>query len=127
MILVTGGTGLVGSHLLYQLIENGENVRAIYRTEKKVDAVKNVFSYYSSDYETLFDQIEWVEATLNDIPKLEEAFKNITHVYHCAAFISFDTKDYHTLRRINIEGTANMVKSLKLTRMNSISELQESR
>ncbi len=109
MILVTGGTGLVGSHLLYQLIENGENVRAIYRTEKKVDAVKNVFSYYSSDYETLFDQIEWVEATLNDIPKLEEAFKNITHVYHCAAFISFDTKDYHTLRRINIEGTANIV------------------
>ena len=109
MILVTGGTGLVGSHLLYKLIERGEKVKAIYRTKEKIKAVKHVFSYYSSNYEALFSNIEWIEATLNDIPSLEVAFKNVTQVYHCAAFISFDTKDYQALRRINIEGTANIV------------------
>ena len=30
-------------------------------------------------------------------------------MYHCAAFISFDTNDYFALRKINIEGTANLV------------------
>ena len=109
MILVTGGTGLVGSHLLYKLIERGKTVRAIYRTKKKIEAVKNVFSYYSSDYKAHFSKIEWVEATLNDIPSLEIAFKNVTHVYHCAAFISLGTKDYPQLRKVNIDGTANIV------------------
>jgi dihydroflavonol-4-reductase len=44
MILVTGGTGLVGAHLLHHLIKNDENVRAIYRSEEKIKAVKKVFS-----------------------------------------------------------------------------------
>ena len=35
MILVTGGTGLVGAHLLYHLIKKTE-IRAIYRTEEKM-------------------------------------------------------------------------------------------
>jgi len=109
MILVTGGTGLVGSHLLYKLVSGSKPVKAIYRTENKIEAVRKVFSYYSSNSETLFQKIEWIQATLNDIPSLETAFKNVTHVYHCAAFISFDTKNYHDLRRINIEGTANIV------------------
>ena len=34
---------------------------------------------------------------------------DIDYVYHCAALISFDTKDYYKLRKINIEGTANIV------------------
>lgn len=109
MILVTGGTGLVGSHLLYQLVENGKAVRAIYRTKEKLDTVKKVFSYYSPDHEALFSKIEWVEATITNIPLLEQAFKDITQVYHCAAFISFNPKQYHTLRHTNIEGTANIV------------------
>lgn len=109
MILVTGGTGLVGSHLLYKLVESGKKVKAIYRTKEKIAAAKNVFSYYISDFENLFSKIEWIEASLNDIPNLERAFEHVTHVYHCAAFISFDTKDYHKLRRVNIEGTANIV------------------
>ena len=33
-ILVTGGTGLVGSHLLFKLVNTNEKVRAIYRREK---------------------------------------------------------------------------------------------
>jgi nucleoside-diphosphate-sugar epimerase len=109
MILVTGGTGLVGSHLLHTLVSNGQSVRAIYRREKTLKRVAHVFGYFSDKSENLFNKIDWVEADLNDIPKLQKAFEGITHVYHCAAFVSFEPDKYHQLRKINIEGTANIV------------------
>ncbi|WP_223032647.1 NAD-dependent epimerase/dehydratase family protein [Hanstruepera marina] len=132
MILVTGGTGLVGSHLLYQLAQNNQTVRAIYRRQKKLDIVKRVFSYYSDDYLKLYNKIEWVESDLLDIPKLTEAFINVQYVYHCAAFVSFEPDKYHLLRRTNIEGTANIVNLSisnnikKLCYVSSIAALGES-
>ena len=111
MILVTGGTGLVGSHLLLDLVRSGEKVRAIYRSEGKLSEVKRVFSYYDSakDACILFNSIDWVQADILDIPSLNKAFKNIDHVYHCAAIVSFDAKNAKSLRTTNIEGTANIV------------------
>ncbi|MCP2027985.1 nucleoside-diphosphate-sugar epimerase [Flavobacterium sp. HSC-32F16] len=107
MILVTGGTGLAGSHLLLHLIENGENVRAVYRNESNIQKAKSVFELYKKA--DLFEKIEWIEADILDVPALEIAFADIDYVYHCAALISFDPKDEEALRKINIEGTANMV------------------
>jgi nucleoside-diphosphate-sugar epimerase len=109
MILVTGGTGLVGSHLLYKLVCENQHVKAIYRRPHTLDRVKHVFSYYTENHKALFENIEWVEADLNDIPALQKAFKDITYVYHCAAFVSFEPDKYRQLRKINIEGTANIV------------------
>lgn len=107
MILVTGGTGLVGAHLLLHLIENGENVRAIYRNAKSIKKTKNLFNLYKK--QDLFDSIEWLQADIIDIPALEKAFVGIDYVYHCAALISFDPKDEDLIRKTNIEGTANIV------------------
>lgn len=109
MVLVTGGTGLIGSHLLYKLTEQGEKIRATYRVGSDLERVRVIFSYYSDNSESLFKQIEWIEADLNDIPKLTVAFENVTYVYHCAALISFDPSDYKLLRKTNIKGTANIV------------------
>ncbi|WP_417859887.1 SDR family oxidoreductase [Winogradskyella sediminis] len=109
MILVTGGTGLVGSHLLFQLLKSNNRIRATYRREETLSRVKHVFSYFSDNAESLFNSIEWVEADVNNVPKLQDAFKDITHVYHCAAFVSFEPDKYRVLRKINIEGTANIV------------------
>ena len=109
MILVTGGTGLVGAHLLYNLTSKGHKVRAIHRAESNLEAVKKVFSYYSNQPDSLFDSIEWFKADLNNIPLLTEAFKGVTGVYHCAALISFDPKDKEILYKTNVEGTANIV------------------
>ncbi len=109
MILVTGGTGLVGSHLLYHLLLEDEPVKAIYQKNSDVNAVKRVFSYYTSDYEKFFNKIIWVEASLNDVPALENVFKLITRVYHCAALVSFDPAEYKIMRRVNIDGTSNIV------------------
>lgn len=107
MVLVTGGTGLVGSHLLLHLIENGENVRAIYRKLETIQKTKNLFSYYKK--ENLFEKIDWLQADILDIPSLEIAFENVEFVYHCDACISFDPKDEAIIRKTNIEGTANIV------------------
>lgn len=120
MILVTGGTGLVGSHLLFELVNMNQSIRAIYRDRAKLDFVKKVFSYNSEQTDLLFNKIDWVKADLLDVPSLIEVFKDITHVYHCAALISFDPKDYLKLRKINIEGTANIV---NLCIANTISKL----
>ena len=109
MILVTGGTGMVGAHLLFHLLNEKQSVRAIYRTEKKFETVKRIFSYYSETPQQLFDQIDWVAADLNDIPSLTEAFIDIDYVYHCAAFVSFEPNKFELLRKTNIEGTANIV------------------
>lgn len=109
MILVTGGTGFVGAHLLFKLLNEKQPIRAIYRNEKKFETVKRIFSYYSNTVEALFNTIDWVQADLNDIPALTEAFKDITHVYHCAAFVSFEPDKFDVLQKTNIEGTANIV------------------
>ncbi len=113
MILVTGGTGLVGSHLLLDLTKSGKKVRAIYRSEKKLSEVKKVFSYYvsSKDAAMLFDSIDWIQADILEIPSLNKAFKNVDFVYHCAAIVSFDAENARKLRTTNIEGTANIVNS----------------
>ena len=46
MILVTGGTGLVGSHLLVELSKEVESIRAIYRSKNKIEFTKQIFQYY---------------------------------------------------------------------------------
>ncbi len=109
MILVTGGTGLVGAHLLFHLLQEHETVRATHRNSSNLDAVKEVFSFYTSEADTLFARIDWVEANITKIPELTQAFHGITKVYHCAAFISFDPKHFRALKKANIEGTANVV------------------
>ena len=107
MILVTGATGLVGSHLLLQLLSKNETVKALYRDKSKIETVKQLF--LSKNQIVLFEQINWIKGDITDIPSLEKAFENITSVYHCAALISFDPKDEEELRKINIEGTANII------------------
>ena len=107
MVLVTGATGLVGSHLLLLLLENGEEVRALYRNEKNIQQTKALFEWKGRL--DIFTKINWVQGCLTDIPSLEKAFENIDYVYHCAAFISFDPGDEEQMRKTNIEGTANIV------------------
>ena len=109
MILVTGGTGLVGSHLLYQLTLKDNIIKATYRSNSDVEHVRSLFEYYSKISTKLFNKIKWIEADLNNLPKLQIAFEGVSHVYHCAAYISFDPSKNKKLRRINIKGTANIV------------------
>jgi nucleoside-diphosphate-sugar epimerase len=109
MVLVTGGTGLVGSHLLLHLLENGIRVRAIHRPGSDLRAVVKVFAYYNENADELFRSVEWMEADICDIPAMEAAFEEVEHVYHAAALISFAPQDQDRMMKVNVEGTANIV------------------
>ena len=109
MILVTGGTGLVGTHLIYDLLMKGEKVRAIRRANSKVQKLEKVISYYHSNPKELMKNLEWVEADILDISSIEKAMDKIEQVYHCAAIISFDPADHLNMIKNNTDGTANLV------------------
>lgn len=110
MILVTGGTGLLGSHLLIELTRSSTKIRAIYRDSKRLLQVQKLFQFYfGEDWKKPYEQIEWVQADILDLPSLEDAMEGITYVYHCAALVSFAKRDFFTLMKINREGTANVV------------------
>ncbi|HSN10031.1 MAG TPA: NAD-dependent epimerase/dehydratase family protein, partial [Hanamia sp.] len=93
-ILVTGGAGLIGNELIKQLLDAGEKVKAI---------------YHSAPIPFSHPCLEIEQCDILDVPALEEAMERITHVYHCAALVSYDPKDKEQLLKINIEGTANVV------------------
>lgn len=95
MILVTGASGLVGSHLIQQLAAQQKKVRALYRSQ--IPAIPNT------------QTVEWFKADILDVVDLEQAMQGITHVYHCAAIVSFNPKEKKVLHQTNIEGTANVV------------------
>ncbi len=107
MILVTGGTGFVGSHLIYRLVANGNKVRAIKRENSSLDLVNRVFS--RNHTENLLTNIEWIKADVLDLFSLLDAFEGVSHVYHAAATVSFEPAEKELMMRINKEGTANVV------------------
>ncbi len=132
MILVTGGTGLVGSHLLYHLTEKGENVKAIYRNSSNIAEVERLFRFYSSDAETFLKRIHWIEAELSDYFALEEALHGVRDVYHAAAMVSFNPRESDKMLEVNAQGTANLMNAClkcaikKVCYVSSISSLGKS-
>ncbi len=107
-ILITGATGLVGSHLALQLVKTSSNsIFGLYRSEQSLEAVKKVFLYYrqSSD----FDKINWVKYDLCLDEYHIELFKSISEIYHTAALVSFDPKDYDQMHKTNIIATKKLL------------------
>jgi len=110
MIYVTGGTGLLGSHLLVELTNSYNSIRAIYRSEIKIEQVKRLFQFrYTDSWEAYFKKIEWVKGDILDVPFLTESIRGCNKIYHSAALVSFHPKDFQQLLKINREGTANIV------------------
>jgi dihydroflavonol-4-reductase len=109
MIFVTGGTGLVGSHLMFELISAGKEVRALKRATSDLNQVLKVFSYYSAHAKDLFNKIEWVDGDMLDYFSLEKILEGVTEIFHCAAIISFERKERKKMISNNVTGTANLV------------------
>lgn len=99
MILVTGGTGFLGSHLLRALVHAGKSVRALYR-ERIPEQLNDIR-----------DRVEWVKGDVLDVLALEDAMQQVEMVYHCAAVVSFQPDKKAQMMKINAEGTANVVNS----------------
>lgn len=109
MVVVTGATGLVGSHVLFELCSKGKRVRAIVRNKANIRQVETIFRYYSTEPDRIFSFIEWVEADIRDYAKLFEVIEKDDEVYHCAAEVAFSRREKQKVVEVNIRGTANVV------------------
>lgn len=95
MILVTGGSGLLGKELINQLLLAGKKVRGIYHNT----ALENHTS----------ENFQAVQCDILDVMALEEAMQGVDQIYHCAAMVNFHPSQLTKMYKINIEGTANVV------------------
>lgn len=99
MVLITGGTGFLGSYIIKELVEKNHAVRAIRRSS-------DLPSYIPAE---IFDRVEWVNGDILDILSLEDAMEGVDKVIHSAGLISFSGKDRKKMLSVNVEGTANVV------------------
>ena len=129
---VTGATGLVGSHLLYDLLLNGYSVKALKRPQSDVTQIQKTFEFLSQtptiDVEALFQKIEWIDGDILDFQSMSDAINGCTQVYHAAAVVSFSKKDKAEMKQTNVGGTANIVnvcveKNIPLCFVSSIAAL----
>ncbi len=99
-VLVTGGTGYVGGVLLRQLCGRGERVRVLLRPWSPRAALAGL-------------SVEELTGDVTDPGSLDQAMKGIARVYHLAAAVRLDPFNEPKLQRVNVEGTAAVVKSAR--------------
>lgn len=108
-VFVTGGTGLVGAHILSDLLRQQVRIRALKRKNSDLATVRKVLAYYHEDPGAAFRRIEWCEGDLLSPVFMGQALRGIDQVYHCAAMVSFNPKDREKLHLANVRGTAEIV------------------
>jgi dihydroflavonol-4-reductase len=97
MILVTGASGFLGSHLVKTLSDKGFVVRALFHNTPPNSTLKAL------------PNVSWMCADLLDIYDVVTAMQGVTHIYHAAAIVSYDSKRKEELLHFNIQSTANVV------------------
>ena len=99
MILITGGTGFVGSHLIKRLIDEGHEVRCVIREDsKKIDRIKGLGA-------------EIVHGDVTDADSLIDACKGIDTIVHLVGIIQEEKG--MTFQSIHVDGTRNLVNAAK--------------
>lgn len=97
-IFITGASGLIGGFIARRFLQEGHQIRAIYRQEKS-ELLEKEFP----------GKVEWVQADLLDVYALEQVLADVDMIIHCAAMVSFDPRRKSQMMKINVEGTANLV------------------
>jgi nucleoside-diphosphate-sugar epimerase len=108
-VLITGATGLIGSHLTAQVLLKGENVTAFVRENSNRNNIKEVLSFYTNDYETYFNKIKFKVGDITDYFSIIDALEGIDEVYHCAGMVDFNEKNLKQLLLVNETGTTNLI------------------
>ena len=101
MILVTGATGFIGSHLMCHLAEKNIFPVAMFRHESNKKRVLKLFQSKYIDAKERYNKITWRKGDFRDFPSLDSVFVGISHVYHCAGYISMAHRDVKKLLEIN--------------------------
>jgi dihydroflavonol-4-reductase len=116
--LVTGATGILGSHVALALLKRGRSVKALRRGSSNLTDMQKLFSHYGERH--LADRIVWVDGDLDDSYSLEQCLEEVEHVYHCAGYVSFDARDREQLFRVNERGTRNIVNACLFKQVNAL-------
>lgn len=95
-VLVTGGTGFVGSRLVRKLLDRGESVRCLVRSSSVLGNLDGL-------------PVEQVRGDLQDAASLIAALRGCRMVYHVAADYRLWSKDPQDLYRNNVDGTRNLL------------------
>lgn len=98
-VLVTGGTGRIGKHLVAALLEGDDKVRVLAREPEKAK-------------ELWGDAVEVVQGDVTDKAAVARAVEGVDVVYHLAALVSYDAAR-ETLFAVNLEGTRNVLEAAK--------------
>lgn len=102
-VLVTGGAGFIGSHLVGQLLENGHAVWVI--DNLSTGSLENLKEYQSSG------KFAFIRGDIRDAELVQLVIKDVDHVYHLAAAVGVQliAKDpVHTIET-NIGGTETVL------------------
>ncbi len=95
-ILITGGTGFIGSNLAFRLVRDGYHVRILRRADSDLRSVRDV-------------DAEHVIGDVRDAESLRRAFRGCDTVFHTAAIVSHWTRRRPDLIKTNVLGTRNVV------------------
>ncbi|MFT4522079.1 MAG: dihydroflavonol-4-reductase [Bacteroidia bacterium] len=110
MVFVTGGTGLVGSHIIAELLKNGEHIRALCRAgSDKRWFEKTAHWLLGNEANRSLQRLTWIEGDVLDMVSLVEGMEGCKEVYHCAALVSFSQRDDDDLHQANVIGTQNLI------------------
>lgn len=98
-ILVTGGTGFIGAHIVHALVQAGyQHILVSKRKNSPLHLLEKVK-----------DRIELVEAALEDLTDMTSLVEKVDVIVHAAAMVSFVSSDKKSMLKTNVEGSANLV------------------
>jgi dihydroflavonol-4-reductase len=97
-ILVTGGTGFIGSNLAEKLVERGCNVRILRRENSDLQAISGI-------------EVEHCIGDVRDVESLKKAMQRCDTVFHTAAIVTFERSKAELQREVNVIGTCNVVQA----------------
>ncbi len=98
-VLITGGTGFLGTHIVRQLIDSG---------------VKNLRVMASSVPEWMSDSgVEPIEGSVTDRDDVADAVRNVSAIFHLAGKVSRDNNDAAAMNKVHVEGTRVLCEAAK--------------
>jgi 2-alkyl-3-oxoalkanoate reductase len=97
-VLVTGGTGFVGSHLIAALLRRGDRVRALARSPAKAQALG-------------LGEVEWIPGSLDDATALRQAGRDVTVIYHVAGLVAVRSEAEGMA--VNRDGTGRLLEAAR--------------